>query len=326
MARRTAATARLTPEMVSTMLLSAARQHRSDDRGGSRHAAGLLTQRCAEQPDLVEAAVRSAVPPLVGAAWNLGWSPADLSQLARRRLDERGVDYLLDVLADEAGRSVPGGGHERWREQLRRLGAQVWWDPARGHFGQWIRRRRAHPVDALATVIGVLALLMSLPKLPTITPPAGEAPLPGTRGGVDQKVLAKVRGLLAKAESTTFPDEAEALSTKAQELMTRYALERVAVQSEDGPAPQQGSARRLWLDNPYVAAKALLVDAVADANRCRAVLSEKLGFVTVLGDELDLEMVELLTTSLLVQATRAMVSAGSRTSRTGQSRTRSFRH
>ncbi|MGH4024613.1 MAG: DUF2786 domain-containing protein [Pseudonocardiaceae bacterium] len=175
-------------------------------------------------------------------------------------------------------------------------------------------------------MIAVLALLISLPKLPTIVPPPGGAPQPGTHGGVDQKVLAKVRGLLAKAESTTFPDEAEALSAKAQELMTRYALQRVVLQSEHGSGPRPGSARRFWLDNPYVAAKALLVDAVAEANRCRAVLSEKLGFITVLGDEVDLEMVELLTTSLLVQATRAMVSAGSRTSRTGQSRTRSFRH
>ncbi|MGH3972670.1 MAG: DUF2786 domain-containing protein, partial [Pseudonocardiaceae bacterium] len=59
--------------------------------------------------------------------------------------------------------------------------------------------------------------------------------------------------------------------------------------------------------------------------RCRTVRSEKLGFTTVLGDEVDLEVVELLSTSLLVQATRAMVSAGSQTTRTGRSRTRSYR-
>lgn len=159
-----------------------------------------------------------------------------------------------------------------------------------------------------------------------IVPPPGAAtpPAPETRG-VDQKVLARVRALLAKAESTTFPDEAEALSAKAQELMSRHSLERVVAQADTG-SPAPASARRLWLDSPYVAAKGLLVDAVAEANRCRAVLCEQLGFSTVLGDEVDLEIVELLTTSLLVQATRAMVAAGSRTSRTGQSRTRSFRH
>nr|MDQ3763897.1 DUF2786 domain-containing protein [Actinomycetota bacterium] len=148
------------------------------------------------------------------------------------------------------------------------------------------------------------------------------------RRGVDQKVLARVRGLLAKAESTTFPEEAEALSAKAQELMSRYSLERIvgdSAASAPGSDPHPAAARRLWLDNPYVAAKAMLVGAVAEANRCRTVLSEKLGFTTVLGDEVDLEIVELLSTSLLVQATRAMVSAGSHTTRTGRSRTRSYR-
>jgi hypothetical protein len=74
-----------------------------------------------------------------------------------------------------------------------------------------------------------------------------------------------------------------------------------------------------------VAAKAVLVGAVAAANRCRTVLSENLGFTTVLGDEVDLEIVELLSTSLLVQATRGMVSSGRQTTSTGRSRTRSYR-
>jgi hypothetical protein len=146
------------------------------------------------------------------------------------------------------------------------------------------------------------------------------------RRGVDQKILARVRALLAKAESTTFPEEAEALSAKAQELMSRYSLERIVVESAaSGDDPHPAAARRMWLESPYMAAKALLVGAVAEANRCRSVLSEKLGFTTVLGDEVDLEIVELLSTSLLVQATRAMVSAGSQTTRTGRSRTRSYR-
>lgn len=40
---------------------------------------------------------------------------------------------------------------------------------------------------------------------------------------------------------------------------------------------------------------------------------------------MDLEITELLVTSLLVQATRAMVAEGSQTTRSGTSRTRSFR-
>jgi hypothetical protein len=207
----------------------------------------------------------------------------------------------------------------------------VWWKPDQpgGHLLQWSRRRAIDVAAALTTVIEVLAILLALPALPRIVPPPGTGVAAPPRRGVDQKMLSRVRALLAKAESTTFPEEAEALSAKAQELMSRYSLERIVVESTigaDGVAdPHPAAARRLWLDNPYVAAKAMLVGAVAEANRCRTVLSEKLGFTTVLGDEVDLEIVELLSTSLLVQATRAMVSAGSQLTRSGRSRTRSYR-
>jgi hypothetical protein len=69
-------------------------------------------------------------------------------------------------------------------------------------------------------------------------------------------------------------------------------------------------ARRIWIDAPYVFPKAMLVDAVAGANRCRSVVSEAIGFATVIGTSRDLEAVELLATSLLVQASRAMLASG----------------
>jgi hypothetical protein len=50
-----------------------------------------------------------------------------------------------------------------------------------------------------------------------------------------------------------------------------------------------------------------------------------LGFVALVGEEMDLEITELLVMSLLVQATRAMVAEGSQITRAGTSRTRSFR-
>ena len=54
-------------------------------------------------------------------------------------------------------------------------------------------------------------------------------------------------------------------------------------------------------------------------------MTEKLGFCSVVGDPRDLEAVELLVTSLLVQASSAMLRHGRRIDRGGQSRTRSFR-
>ncbi|MGH3575243.1 MAG: DUF2786 domain-containing protein, partial [Pseudonocardiaceae bacterium] len=317
-------------ETISTALLSAAREHGAGDSEAGARIATLVAERFAEQPVLVAAAVQCAVAPLVTAAWERGWAPDDLHQAARRRLDAVAVGYLVDAIAEESQRYAKATVTQRWSDDLRQIGAVVWWEPTQtgGHLLQWVRRHARSLADALSTVIQVLAMLLALPVLPRIiAPPGSAAASAAPRRGVDQKMLARVRALLAKAESTTFPDEAEALSAKAQELMSRYSLERIVVDSAGSPGsdPYPAAARRLWLDNPYVAAKALLVGAVAEANRCRTVLSEGLGFTTVLGDEVDLEIVELLSTSLLVQATRAMVSAGSQTSRTGRSRTRSYR-
>ncbi|MHC9297111.1 hypothetical protein ACRCUN_32010 [Mycobacterium sp. LTG2003] len=64
---------------------------------------------------------------------------------------------------------------------------------------------------------------------------------------------------------------------------------------------------------------------VASANRCRGVWAENLGFITVVGAYTDLELVELLATSPLVQANRAMLAAGRHVSSRGENGTRSFR-
>ncbi|MGH3807243.1 MAG: DUF2786 domain-containing protein [Pseudonocardiaceae bacterium] len=324
------ARARPSAETISTVLLSAAREYGAGDPDVGARIGAMVADRCADQPSLVATAVQGAVAPLVTAAWQHGWSPEDLHQMARRRLGAAGVGYLVDAIADESQRYAQATVSQRWRDDLRQVGAVVWWEPGQtgGHLLQWARRRGHNLADALSTVIEVLATLLALPVLPRVVPPPGFAVVTATpRRGVDQKVLARVRGLLAKAESTTFPEEAEALSAKAQELMSRHSLERVVIDSAGSPGsdPHPAAARRLWLDNPYVAAKAMLVGAVAEANRCRTVLSEQLGFTTVLGDEVDLEIVELLSTSLLVQATRAMVSAGSQITHAGRSRTRSYR-
>ncbi|MGH3852463.1 MAG: DUF2786 domain-containing protein [Pseudonocardiaceae bacterium] len=323
------ARARPSVETISTVLLSAAHEHWAGDAEAAGRIGAMVADRCAEAPSLIGSAAQCAVTPLVTAVWARGWSPEDLHQAARRRLDGAGVGYLVDAIAQESQRYAKATLSQRWSEDLRQIEAVLWWEPTRvgGHLPQWAARYDRSVADALTTVIEVLSLLLSLPTLPRIAAPPGSTAAAPPRRGVDQKMLARVRALLAKAESTTFPEEAEALSAKAQELMSRYSLERIVLEraGSTGSDPHPATARRIWLDSPYVAAKALLVGAVAGANRCRTVLSEKLGFTTVLGDEIDLEIVELLSTSLLVQATRAMVSAGSQVTLSGQSRTRSYR-
>jgi hypothetical protein len=121
---------------------------------------------------------------------------------------------------------------------------------------------------------------------------------------VDSRVLDRVRALLAKAESTDFPAEAEAFSAKAQELIARHRIEEALTAADR--AEVVPFARRIGVDHPYESEKASLLDAVARANQCHTVWSPELGFSTVFGFDADIDAVELLYTSLLVQANRAM--------------------
>lgn len=270
----------------------------------------------AGQRRLVHTAADLVLLEVVARLLRRGWQPYDVHRITLRRADAEAAMLAADAVAAEIDRMPAASVHPRWREQLEQIGAVVWWQPGEPRLSQWAERRGRSPSDALSRAVGALAVLATLPALPDL-------PLASpSRAGVDEKMLARVRALLAKAESTQFPEEAEALSAKAQELMSRYSFEQALVSS-----PQSaGSARRFWLDEPYVAAKSALVSAVASANRCRAVSYEKLGFLAVVGHEVDLDIVELLATSLLVQATEAMLAAGRQVGRGGQSRTRSFRH
>ena len=258
--------------------------------------------------------------------WPSGWLPYDLVQVTRRECDDFATSLVADVIAADMARHAEATVHERWRDQLRQIEARTWWRHDRQHFEQWLAKHILTKAEGLQVVIVALATLMALPKLPLILPPPGTSTNTGMvlPAGVDQKILAKVRGLLAKAESTDFPEEAEALSAKAQELMSRYAFER-ALLDADEHVPQTASSRRVWLDTPYVGAKAQLVAAVAAANRSRGVVYEKIGFIALIGADLDLEITELLSTSLLLQATRAMVAAGASQTNGIEARSRTYR-
>jgi Protein of unknown function (DUF2786) len=139
--------------------------------------------------------------------------------------------------------------------------------------------------------------------------------------GIDPKILGRVRALLAKAESTEFPEEAEALSAKAHQLMARYAIDQLPHDTSGGPG-----LHRVAIDSPYPSAKFLLLGGIAQANRCEAIWSKHDGVATLVGFPVDVTTVELLYTSLLIQATTAMLAHGPKADHRGRSRTKAFRH
>lgn len=277
---------------------------------------------------LVDRVVGKYLTDLLRTSWERGWTPMDVVQHARRRL-EPGVEPLLAAVIGAEHRAYkPSTIDSRWSDQLADLGLQHPFDDL--DLTSWSAERRIGrylTLDLTLQLAGFLYRLQAMARL---------SPLPGTaqpktahrtqQSGTDRKMLARVRALLAKAEATEFPDEAEALSGKAQELMAKFSLDHALLDAgPDLELPDDSGARRIWVETPYVTAKAQLVGVVADANGCRTVTQDQLAVVTIVGADLDLQLTELLATSLLVQANRAMLASGKHYGIRGESRTRSFR-
>lgn len=259
----------------------------------------------------------------IRAAWEHGWQPSDLHQIACRQLQPAEVRYLDEAIVLESRRYATTTLHPDWRADIAELEAAIGASTQPPQMWRWGASNAADQCEALTVVLKLLNFLGRLPVLELILPlPGAHRHTATVVSDAGEKALSKVRALLAKAEATEFPDEAEALSAKAQDLMSRYSLKEALAQHDRGRKPA-AAARRIWIDNPYAAAKVTLVQVVSRSNRCRAVWAERLGFVTVIGCETDLNLVELLTTSLLMQANRAMLGAGRDGS--AQARSRSFR-
>ena len=294
------------------------------EHDAAQHAADLVDEFQASARDFGRA-VDTVMVDAVRAAWEAGWQPSDIHEIARRRLEPAAVEYLAVAVILESKQYSVATLHPRWRADLEALLAVVGRETMAPSMEHWSVVNGLDRRAALTVVLQVLVWLGTLPKLEPLLPlPGACLQTQPAAGDLDQRALGRVRALLAKAEATGFPEEAEALSAKAQELMSRYSLHQAVAVHERGRAPV-AAARRIWIDSPYAGPKAILVQAVATANRCRAVWAEKLGFVTVVGSETDLDLVELITTSLLVQANRAMLAAGRQAGGSGHTRTRSFR-
>ena len=138
-------------------------------------------------------------------------------------------------------------------------------------------------------------------------------------------LLDKVRALLAKAESTRFEAEADVFTAKAQELMARHRIERAILGRHEHAGCDAPTSRRVLVPAPYSGAKAILLANIAEANGCSAVWSKRLGCATVFGFGPELDAVDTLFASLLVQAGSALRRHGAKIDSFGRRRTKSFR-
>jgi hypothetical protein len=264
--------------------------------------------------------------------WEAGWQPADVAHVTRRWGSARIGRLLVGGIAEEARSSgAATRAPEDWTAQLSALGALTGAEPT--VVASWWRSEGLPPAEAWGDALRLIGLLGDLGGLHLLAPPPSRwgkqradrtRAVPDAAAQADARVLGRIRALLAKAESTEFPDEADALSAKAQELMTRHAVDAALLDAAHGTAATgQVRARRVHIDNPYAESKVHLLDAVARVNAVRCIWLQKLGMATLVGLPADLESVDLLFTSLLVQATRAMAETGR--AGTGRSRSATFR-
>jgi Protein of unknown function (DUF2786) len=287
----------------------------------------------------VEAVHRLVVTTLTNA-WGNGWQPNDLLHVVGRGLEAEHRDLLVAAIGVEFHGSKPIFVDDHWQSQLDEIGVplrdRLFTEPAPDSLLEEV-----FLISQVRLAIQLVNTLTRLPRLPHLMSPPGDAPNPefrvtrptrpsrpdsppSPRSHLDDKILARVRGLLSKAESTTFEEEADALTAKAQELMARHAIDLAMVDAGAG-GQSDATARRIHIDDPYVEAKSSLLSIVAQENRCTVIMTPHFAFCTVFGFDTDLDITELLFTSLLTQATSAMVALGKSNDPSGFSRTRSFR-
>ena len=260
----------------------------------------------------------------VAVLWRNGWQPAEVARQARRSGGTAVESLAVAAIADDHAARNPTTIDPRWQQQIDSIGAGPSNDRSRPGLAGLIKGTGVHDgsdaafAERLGTVIDTLAALGAVHPLEELIPPPGgwtNLSRPATRAEthrhdteVDRQLVDRVRNLLAKAESTEFDAEAEAFTAKAQELITRHAID-TAVLADAADAKERPVTIRVAIDDPYADVKSLLLQTIGSANRCRVVYHGSVSLSTVVGFEADVMATELLHTSLLVQAQSGIAAA-----------------
>ncbi len=122
----------------------------------------------------------------------------------------------------------------------------------------------------------------------------------------DSTVLRRVRGLLAKAEDPACtPEEAAAFSAKAEALIAKHAVDEALLEAREHRG--RPTTRLVEFPAPYAKPKGQLLAGIAGAYGCRVLSRAGEGY-TVIGYRSDIDAVEMLFTSLLVQGAHGCTS------------------
>lgn len=129
----------------------------------------------------------------------------------------------------------------------------------------------------------------------------------------------KIRALLAEAEAEGVTEpERDALNAKAAELIARYGIDAALLEARNPGADKVGN-RKIRIHAPYISDKQVLLNSIAIPLRVKLVATSSRAaepFGHLFGYEADLDRVEILYTSLLLQAAHGLARQGRRTGRT----------
>lgn len=136
------------------------------------------------------------------------------------------------------------------------------------------------------------------------------APLP-----VSVRIIDKVRGLIAMANSSEFPEEREAFFGKAQEMISRYEIDAALLRDADPLAATRPTQRNIEVAGKYSAARGSLINVVARASGVKCIrLGGRKGpnggqLYDLIGFESDIDMVEFLFVELDLYLAREISNA-----------------
>jgi len=295
-------------------------------RNDDASPAAAIERLCALDRSIVQRRSEQQIVRMVAASWNEGWQPAELARQVRRTTNATTASLALVAIAADRAPRASSTLDARWIAQLGQLDLPPVAD-ATAWLAGWADHEHVQWPDVVGSVVTLLQCLVMISPIPILIPP------PGTNRGFDTNIdststndpiLDRVRALLAQAESTTFEAEAEAFTAKAQDLMTRHAID-VAMVSARAQRSERPITMRLPIDESYIDAKSLLLQCVAESSRCRSVFHQRFAMSSIVGFSNDVAATEMLFTSLLVQAQTAVRAAAASAPAGARARSRSFR-
>lgn len=125
----------------------------------------------------------------------------------------------------------------------------------------------------------------------------------------DERIIDKIRNLIAKAEGTEFEAEADAFLQKATDLMARYRVDAALLEVSENASSDP--VDRVFIDvGKWHVPKGQLAVSLCKAFDCHAIWAAKKR-IAFIGHKSDLDMVVSLMTSLEIQLDRELLKVQS---------------